>query len=55
VLGLRNMFGIRRLGVDLRMGWFQPGAAFLRNDGTRRNPNLQTPDHAVAVVAKFFF
>jgi len=55
VLGLRNMFGIRRLGVDLRMGWFSPGPAFLRNDGTRRNPNLQTADRGMTVVAKFFF
>jgi alginate production protein len=55
VLGLRNMFGIRRLGLDLRIGWFSPGPAFLRNDGTRRNPNLQTADRGMTVVAKFFF
>lgn len=47
VLGLRNMFGIRRLGVDLRMGWFSPGPAFLRNDGTA--------DRGMTAVAKFFF
>jgi alginate production protein len=55
VLGLRNMFGIRRLGVDLRMGWFSPGPAFLRNDGSRRTPNLQSADRGMTVVAKFFF
>ena len=55
VLGLRNIFGIRRLGLDLRMGWFAPGPAFVRNDGTRTRPERHTGDRAMAVVAKFFF
>lgn len=54
VIGWRNVFGIRRLGVDLRMGWFVPGKAFLRNDGTRTRPNLRDGDDAAAVVMKIF-
>jgi alginate production protein len=54
VIGWRNVFGIRRLGVDVRMGWFVPGKAFLRNDGTRARPDLRDADDAAAVVMKIF-
>ncbi len=33
ILGFRNLFGVRGLGVDLRAGLFFPGDAFLRDDG----------------------
>jgi alginate production protein len=55
VLGFRNLFGVRRLGLDLRAGLFRPGKAFLRNDGTARNPNIQPADKGIAVIAKFWY
>jgi len=54
VLGLRHVFGIRRLGVDLRAGFFNPGAAFRRNLGSDENPELREADRAFAVVMKLF-
>src|SRR6266850_6053615 len=48
VVGMRSLFGVRRLGLDLRMGWFQPGAAFLRNDGSRRAPIFKDAETGVA-------
>jgi len=52
VIGFRNVFGLRRLGVDLRGGWFFPGKAFRveQADGQFRNP-----DRAAAVVTKFWW
>lgn len=55
VVGLRNLFGIRRFGVDLRMGWFFPGTAFLRNDGTDDAPLLRRADKSLAFVAKLWW
>lgn len=55
VVGMRSLFGVRRLGMDLRIGWFEPGAAFLRNDGTRARPILKNGDKAAAVVMKLFW
>jgi alginate production protein len=51
VLGFRNMFGVRRLGLDLRMGWFFPGKAFNREEGT----DIRRANNAFALVAKFFY
>jgi alginate production protein len=38
VLGIRRLFGIKRLGVDIRAGWFFPGDAFRieQEDGSFR-------------------
>jgi alginate production protein len=55
VLGFRQLFGIRRLGLDLRMGVLFPGKAFLRNDGNARNPILRNGDKSYALVAKFWY
>jgi alginate production protein len=55
ILGFRQLFGIRRLGVDLRMGWFFPGKAFRRNDGTDERPIIRNADHGFTVVAKFWW
>ena len=55
VLGFRQLFGIRRLGVDLRMGWFFPGKAFRRNDGTDERPIIRKADNGFTVVAKFWW
>jgi alginate production protein len=45
VIGMRNLFGVKRLGMDLRGGWFFPGAAF-KPDG---------PDKGFSVVSKFWW
>lgn len=52
VLGFRELFGIRRLGVDLRMGLFFPGNAF-----RIENPDdsFSNADDAISVVAKFWW
>lgn len=55
VIGLRNLFGLRRLGVDLRMGWFFPGKAFTRNLGTDENPFITGADRAFTFIAKFWW
>lgn len=61
VLGFRNLFGVRRLGLDLRAGWFFPKKAF------RTPENVIDPvtneerivsrkaDKGISVVAKFWF
>ena len=48
IIGLRRLFDTR-LGVDLRAGVFFPGKAFLRNDGTPRNPLIRDADRSIAV------
>ena len=55
VVGIRQLFGIRRLGLDLRMGWFFPGKAFRRNDGTEENPIIRNADPSFAFIAKFWW
>jgi alginate production protein len=55
VLGFRNLFGLRRLGLDLRGGVFFPGKAFLRNEGSDVNPIIRRADKAVAVVGKIWW
>ena len=55
VLGFRNLFGVRRLGLDLRMGWFFPGKAFNRDEGTDVQPSIRRANNAFALVAKFFY
>ena len=55
VLGFRNLFGVRRLGLDLRTGWFFPGKAFLRDEGDEGNPNIRDADKGFTIVAKFWW
>ncbi len=55
VVGLRNLFGVRRLGLDLRAGWFFPGKAFLRDEGDEDNPNIRHADKGFAIVGKFWW
>jgi len=55
IVGLRSLFGVRRLGIDLRLGWFFPGRAFVRNEGDEENPNLRRPEKAIAFVAKIWW
>lgn len=55
VLGVRRLFGLRRLGVDLRTGWFFPGNAFLQNDGTDANPIIHKARTGFSVVTKIWW
>ena len=55
VLGVRSLFGVRRLGMDLRAGWFFPGKSFLRGEGDEDNPNIRDADNGFALVAKFWW
>ena len=55
ILGFRHLFGIRRLGVDLRFGWFLPGNAFIRNDGDDEDPILRKADRGFTFVAKLWW
>jgi len=55
VIGFRRLFGLRRLGLDVRMGWFYPGQAFLRNQGDEEAPVIRRADQAMSVIAKFWW
>jgi alginate production protein len=55
VIGMRNVFGVRRLGLDFRFGWFFPGQAYLGDEGTNNRPSIRLPSHAVALVAKVWW
>lgn len=50
VVGFRGMFGLRRLGLDLRIGKFFPGKAFRRSDGSG---GVRGADNGISLVAKF--
>jgi alginate production protein len=52
VLGLRSLFGIRRLGMDLRTGWFFPGDAF-RNE--QSDGSFSKADKGISLVTKFWW
>lgn len=53
VLGFRNLFGVRRLGLDLRAGLFFPGKAF-RNEDPATN-TFHKADKSISLLAKFWF
>jgi alginate production protein len=55
VLGIRNLFGVRRLGLDLRAGWFYPGKAFRNAEGDPDNPTFRPADRGYSVVAKMWW
>ena len=52
VLGIRSLFGVRRLGMDLRAGLFFPGKAF-RNE--QDNGDFRKADKGISVIAKFWW
>jgi alginate production protein len=55
VLGFRNLFGVRRLGLDLRAGLFLPGKAF-RNENIGSDPTtFRKADKAVSAIMKFWY
>jgi alginate production protein len=49
VMGFRGLFDIRRLGLDLRAGWFFPGKAFRR----AQSAPARNADKGVSVIGKF--
>jgi alginate production protein len=55
VLGFRNVFGLKRLGIDLRAGWFYPGKAFRRNEGDEENPVIRDAQTGATLVAKLWW
>lgn len=55
ILGLRNLFGVRRFGLDFRAGWFFPGAAFFRNDGDDIDPDIRGASDGFSIIAKFWY
>lgn len=61
VVGFRNLFGVRRLGLDLRTGLFFPRGAF-RNEVISINPTTRREistfrgaDKGISVLAKFWY
>lgn len=55
IVAFRNVFGLRRLGIDLRAGWFRPGDAFIRDEGDEDNPVLREAQRSFALVAKIWW
>ena len=55
VVGIRNLFGIRRLGLDLRFGWFFPGKAFRNEEAGTDPPIFRHADRGSNLVAKFWW
>lgn len=61
VIGFRNLFGVRRLGLDLRAGLFFPRGAY-RNEVLFRHPTtrrqistFRTADKGISLIAKFWY
>ena len=55
VIGIRNLFGVRRLGLDVRAGWFFPSKAFRIEEGDPDNPVFRHADKGSSIVAKFWW
>jgi len=55
VFGFRNLFGVRRLGLDLRYGWFFPGKAYRIEEGDPADPVFRGADKGNSIVAKFWY
>ncbi len=55
VLGIRNLFGVRRLGLDVRVGWFFPGVGYRIEGGDPDNPVFRHAGRGNSVVAKFWY
>lgn len=52
ILGFRNLFGVRGLGVDLRAGLFFPGDAFLRDGG---GGVFHDADKGISILVAIFY
>lgn len=55
VFGFRHLFGLLRLGVDLRAGVFFPGDAFVLNDGGPDSSSVRSADNGFKVLARFWW
>ncbi len=55
ILGFRNLFGFRRFGFELRMGWFFPGKAYRNPVGSADDSRYGKADEAVSALAVFIF
>jgi alginate production protein len=55
ILGFRNLFGLKRLGFEVRAGWFFPGDAYRVEEGDPNNPTFRKADKGVSVLAVFIY
>jgi alginate production protein len=55
VMGIRRLFGVRRLGFDLRVGWYLPGKAYQIQGGTPDNPTFRAPNKSIGGLVKFWY
>ena len=57
ILGFRNLFGIRRLGFEVRAGLFKPGRAFRNVDpaGDPDNPTFRPANKSLSVLAVLIY
>jgi alginate production protein len=50
ILGFRNLFGLRRLGLEFRVGWFFPGDAYRIPEGDPANPTFRKADQGISML-----
>ena len=50
ILGFRNLFGLRRLGLEFRLGWFFPGDAYRIPEGDPDNPTFRKADQGISAL-----
>jgi alginate production protein len=55
VVGIRNLFGVRRLGLDLRAGWYFPGKAYRIQEGDPDNPTFRPANQGIGAIAKIWY
>jgi alginate production protein len=55
VLGFRNLFGIRRLGLDLRAGVFYPGKAFRNENIGSDSTTFRNANKGISATFKFWY
>jgi alginate production protein len=55
IVGFRNLFGIRRLGFEVRAGVFFPGDAYRIEEGDPNNPTFRKGDKSISVLAVFIY
>ncbi len=56
-IGVRNLLGIRKFGIDVRAGLFFPGSAFRNNPLSNTPPTdiLLSTDKGVSILTKFWW
>jgi alginate production protein len=55
VVGWRRLFGVRRLGYDLRVGWYFPGKAYRIQEGTPDDPTFRAANKSIGAIVKFWY